>query len=531
MPFVVVLFLTMVVMAGMGVDFMRHESARSDLQNALDRGVLAATSRTQTLALAEEGMSDEEIEQAKRELIASYMKSRTFNIAVPDVDVSIPDDLDEDETAVSATADYDLSTFFLKIAGFRNMTVPAASYAEQRRVDIEVAVVLDISGSMQDQSSVLRDETNPGAGYFNKMEAMQEAVVSFVEGLLPDEQSTRQTLISVVPYSGQTSANAFMADFYNLQPPENFQNRHGYSWCFDFNSNTDYETVVISPSPSGAPYRQYQHVVESGRSADQRRYPCPARGADAANFVNRNVILPYSNDVDEITTMVRNLRSELYTSTYTGIKWAAALLDPSSRPLVSALINQSDPDVALYDGFEGWPQNYSDTGVQKYLIIFSDGRNTLQRKITNANRYYVPSDDLTSDAERFEEEMQQYEAWNFGLIDGNNSRWSSSHPPAGQATTFRRVSNYVNGSMGDSLSRSICSAAKSAASGGRLTIFSIGYELDNSDAGTTARGVLQDCSTNPATDFFDIRGGMDPSEAFDEIQSRINRLKLAQAQD
>jgi len=43
-PFIVVMFLTMVVGGGMGVDFMRHEAERAALQGALDRRALAAAS-------------------------------------------------------------------------------------------------------------------------------------------------------------------------------------------------------------------------------------------------------------------------------------------------------------------------------------------------------------------------------------------------------------------------------------------------------------------------------------------------------
>ncbi|MEM9780050.1 MAG: Tad domain-containing protein, partial [Pseudomonadota bacterium] len=47
LAFVVVMFVFMILAAGMAVDFIRHETARADLQNALDRGVLAAAAFNQ----------------------------------------------------------------------------------------------------------------------------------------------------------------------------------------------------------------------------------------------------------------------------------------------------------------------------------------------------------------------------------------------------------------------------------------------------------------------------------------------------
>ncbi|MEL6775477.1 MAG: Tad domain-containing protein, partial [Pseudomonadota bacterium] len=41
--FVLALLLFTMLFAGMAVDYIRHENARADLQNALDRGILAAT--------------------------------------------------------------------------------------------------------------------------------------------------------------------------------------------------------------------------------------------------------------------------------------------------------------------------------------------------------------------------------------------------------------------------------------------------------------------------------------------------------
>ena len=46
--FTAVTFLLMFGAAGMGVDFIRQETLRSELQGALDRGVLAAAALTQT---------------------------------------------------------------------------------------------------------------------------------------------------------------------------------------------------------------------------------------------------------------------------------------------------------------------------------------------------------------------------------------------------------------------------------------------------------------------------------------------------
>ncbi|QHQ35980.1 TadE/TadG family type IV pilus assembly protein [Algicella marina] len=526
MPMIVLLFLTMVVMTGMGVDFMRHEAARADLQNALDRGVLAATSLSQTLAQREEGKSQEQLEQEKKELILSYMKARTFDRAVPAVNVRIPDGLADYESAVEASASYDLDTFFLKIAGFGEMKIPAASYAEQRRLDIEIALVLDVSGSMLSSSNVPVDPNNPRGAKKIRMQAMQDAVTGFTTDLFED-QELGQTLVSVVPYTSNSSANAFMAEHFNLQPVKDFLFVHDYSYCFQFNTegtggnstvrnNPDFSRVEIRGSLGDVSHRQQQHFPEVTRGQGQyyfnneHRYGCP---------VAENRIMPYATNASDVVSMVNGMKAENYTATYSGVKWAAALLDTSSRGLVTDMIDHShgptDPraSVALPSEYDGWPHDYTDNTAHKYLIIMTDGRNTQQRRIINDSDYYSPTPGY-SDWRLRREQRERLERWNNAWFGDNNDGLKDSEA-------------VVNNVEGDNLTEMICDAAKESAGGGNLTIFTITYALSNDTAGNAARDVMRHCATDASTDFFDIGAGDDPKDAFDAIQTRLTLLKLS----
>ena len=62
--FTAVVFILMVVSVGMAIDFMRHEAFRAELQNALDRGSLAAASLTQKMPA--------------KETVRSYIRSTNF---------------------------------------------------------------------------------------------------------------------------------------------------------------------------------------------------------------------------------------------------------------------------------------------------------------------------------------------------------------------------------------------------------------------------------------------------------------------
>ncbi|MEO0912388.1 MAG: VWA domain-containing protein, partial [Pseudomonadota bacterium] len=478
-----------------------------------------------TLAQREEGMTDEELAAAKEELIRSYMKARTFSLAEPEIDVSIPDGLAEFETAVRASARYDMDTFFLKVAGFGQMGVPAESYAEQRRLDIEVALVLDVSGSMRGQSAVPVDPDVPSGTKMNKLEAVQSAATDFVNNLFDDQEGS-QTLVSVVPYTSNVSANAFMASHFGLQPITNFLTRHSYSYCFEFEtagdddsatvlSNPDYLTVPIDRG-AGHQHRQTQHFANvNDYYADlywggEMRYDCP---------IAANRVLPYSNNAGDLTSMINNMAVENWTSTYTGVKWGAALLDPSSQPLVQAMIDANAPtdtrsSEALDSDYSGWPNEYDDINVHKYLIIMSDGRNSRQHRVVSDADYYSPTPDAT-EAELAVEQAARMQTWN------DTEAWTGDLP---------YYSTVVNTTEGDALSEMICDALKDAAGSGNLTIFTIGYDIsDETESGRAAIAVLQYCATNADSDFFNITGGDDPATAFDEIEARLSLLKLTQA--
>ncbi len=498
MPFVVILFLTMVVMAGMGVDFMRHEAARADLQNALDRGVLAAAARTQTLAQQEEGMSDAEFREAKEELIASYMKSRTFRSEEPRLDVEIPDDLDDDETAVEASARYDMNTFFLKIAGFNQMAVPAQSYAEQRKLDLEISLVLDISGSMGDPDK---------SGERTKLAAVKEAVYGFIDQLLTSD-TVDQTLISIIPYGNQVNTTPLIADVFKLEALAGFvqkrnegdaevNNLHPYSYCFDFSTEGSGSNTTVQDNPdfnqipiqgSGTTLRQYQHLKQGSR------FVCPS-----AN----NSILAYSNDSTALKEHVAGLTSGGWTTTFNGIKWGMALLDPSSEILTSRMIK----DGSLASTFEGRPASYNENNIKKYLVVLSDGRNTNQVRVASDTDYYTPTEGATTE-ELLSEQLARLQYWN-DTSDGS--------------------SYVVNSREGDTLTNAICAEAKSEGGTGNLTIFTIGYDLQPGVSGTAeAIAVLKGCSSDEAKDFYNVLGNDNPADAFDAIAARINLLKLAQ---
>ena len=127
--FTLFILVLMLVVSGMAVDFMRFESRRSMLQGTVDRAVLAAADLDQTLDPAA--------------VVQDYFDINGFGDAL----VGTPAIVDDGSyRSVSATGVITLDTYFLRLIGMDTMNASATSTAIEGVGNIEVSLVLDVSG-------------------------------------------------------------------------------------------------------------------------------------------------------------------------------------------------------------------------------------------------------------------------------------------------------------------------------------------------------------------------------------------------
>ena len=339
--FVLVFFILLMVAGGMAVDYQRHDLARADLQNALDRGILAATNSNQLY----DPNGQLTIDEQAVEVIQDYMASRVDRSHSVDLVASVTQTTGG--RAVVATASRPLNTIFLRMVGINQLDVNVQSGAIQSAPRLEIALVLDVSGSMGWDST-----SAPGT----KLDQLQIAAKNFIDTVLSADNQA-QTLISIVPFSQQVNMPRAMADLYNID------RQHDYSSCIDFHE-MDFNTVVLPMNPA-TPYTQGQHFRENNSD-----FGCPK---------SFNAITPFSNTAQTLKDAIDALAPESWTATYFGMKWGQHLLDTSSRPLVDAMIANGD----LSAEFAGWPHAWNDTTVRKITVVMSDGQNTRLNEIND----------------------------------------------------------------------------------------------------------------------------------------------------
>ena len=169
------------LLGGLAVDVMRFENRRTLMQTALDLCVLNAASLRQTLN--ETTLFNDCVRKAG-------MTGTVTKLTVTEGYSS---------KSVSASAEEVVNTMFLGMIGMDTLKVTAVSSAMERVGNVEVSLVLDVSGSM--------------AG--TRLTNMKAAAKDFVRTLLSDDSEGR-VLITLVPYNGQVNLGDYLAQKYTV---------------------------------------------------------------------------------------------------------------------------------------------------------------------------------------------------------------------------------------------------------------------------------------------------------------------------
>jgi Putative Flp pilus-assembly TadE/G-like len=175
------------MIAGVGIDVIHSERDRVEMQNTLDRAVLAAADLRQ--------------ERDPESVVRDYFQKAGLLEHLNSVTVNV----DQFERRVSADAALDTQTQFMRMTGVDRLTSNARSTAVERVPNVEISLVLDISGSM---------------GINDRVSLMKTAAKEFTSKVLErnadtvsGETNEHLTSVSVVPFSGQTNPGSTMFEY------------------------------------------------------------------------------------------------------------------------------------------------------------------------------------------------------------------------------------------------------------------------------------------------------------------------------
>ena len=525
--FGLICFIAMLVGAGMAVDFMRYENQRTRMQNTLDRALLASAALTQPLD-AQDVVYDY--------FNKSGLKDYTLNVTV---------DQGLNFRTVSATASAQVNSLFLNIVGIDTLMATARGTAEERIQNVEVSLILDVSGSM---------------GSYSRIDNLKVAAQEFVQSMLESSDAGKVS-ISIIPYNATVNVGQRLIQEYTVS------DEHTYSNCIRF-PDSDFRSTSISTVDELERLGHFNYSSSSSTSPIDN--PWCGTGESRA-------ILPFSTSEADLDARIQSLYASGNTAADLGMKWGVALLDPGTQGVVTNLIATNDIDAEL----SGRPVAYNNGDTLKIIVLMTDGENTTQYDVKQARKdgvanvwqdtaagpgdpkysvwdedrgqYFLPHNDSWSDypiggeftttttTECYWKKKKRKWRWvcddvetNVYVGDGTAARMT--YPQLWNAFNMRYAGSYlwdydsnlennirysyesiVNGSQADDRLLDICSAAKNAG----ITVFTIGFE-----APSHGSNIMEQCASSSAH-FYDVNG-MEIAEAFSAIVATIQKLKLVQ---
>jgi len=386
-------FITMIMMTGLAVDIMRFETARIVNQATMDRAVLAAAGLDQELD--------------PRDVVIDYYTKAGMTppprelITVEEAYVGGTEDAEGNQIGgelvsrrveiVSAVESPNMFSNWVNVyaqfgqkyedyapgaapALVEKFSAVATSAALERIQNVEISLVVDISGSM---------------GSNNRMRNLKTAAYEFFETVVDEDRTEGITSVSIIPYNA-TVVVGDLLDYLNadgttvdvLNPPSHpgaitsYATEHNNSTCVRF-ADSDFESVVIDAT---TPLTRISDFKE-GRDGYSRPTPrerwCNDRTVPGNETRGRAPILVHSTSVTELSDHIRSLRTGGWTGVDNGVKWGAALLDPAMRPVVAEMI----ADGRVSARAENRPNDYAPTETIKVLVVMTDGANTIQRDL------------------------------------------------------------------------------------------------------------------------------------------------------
>ncbi len=517
--FAMFIFLVMLMIGGMAVDLMRFETNRSRLQATLDRAVLASADLEQTMD-PEEVVRDYFAKAGLLDQLSTIVVTEGFN-----------------SRSVQATASMDVNTMFMKLLGVDTLAAPAAGTAIENVSDIEIMLVLDVSGSMASN---------------NKIVNLRNAASDFVDTVLAGDAEQRIS-IGMVPFNGQVNLGPVLRQRYNVIDLNGVAN----SDCVDLPAAayaaSDLSTSLSMPqtafvdSFSGTSLTTAFTAISSNAPLAQNRW-CPQNPGNIVRLPGRN-LAPLHNNINGLNAVGA-------TSINAGVRWALELLEPGSRGMFNTLISQGQiPGI-----FSGRPYDFGAENTMKVIVVMTDGEHFPEERVNagyraglspiyrsngdgnfsihhptytgSSKKYWVPHRNSGAGEWRstpwnsgsgvtqqtwpqvWSRVRMKWVAWQlYARALGTNST-TRSNIYTTQMNTFRTYTPVAV--MNDQL-QGMCDMAKDEG----VVIFGVAFE-----APANGQEQIFNCASSP-THYYDAQG-LEIGSAFRSIANQINSLRLIQ---
>jgi Flp pilus assembly protein TadG len=322
------------MVGGMGIDYSNSLRVRQAMSSALDAALLATAKELSLGSIRERDVN---------ERVNDYFDAGMSGFTAGGVTFEkVSTQLDSDAGKIAGQANADVDVAFANLLGVNDIAVGVDGQATYNQLDVELSLVLDITGSM--------------AG--SKLKDMKGAAQEVVDLLLTDDNAGSDGLakvrISIVPYSDLVNVGTFEEQVTGYSSGESCVYERKYS-------NVRNDKAPKGRVPGVRDNDDNGQVDTTGGGCALR----PAKGKTKTHPLNfkgfmcpNETLMPLSEQRAQLKQKIDSLQAVGCTAGHIGIEWGWYTLSPNFGDIWPA---------------GSQPRPYSDKDNLKALVVMTDG--------------------------------------------------------------------------------------------------------------------------------------------------------------
>jgi len=485
-------FIPLVIVVGMAIDVTRAYVVKVHLQAALDDAGLAVASTTNSSVNLQTRLNQ-----------YFYGNFPSNQIGVPtSITMSSPAG---NSNVINLTATATLQPLFMEIAGFGTLTVGGFSQVTKEPTGLELAMVLDNTGSMY---------TTPSGATVNNITALKTDTVDVINILFGGNTSNSQLKISLVPFVTAVNVGDLAPSIIAAGSLPTAKDSGGVSHAISYSStdDTEWKGCVEEPDPpndelDSAPagsWTPYWWPTDSGTTGFHNNPWGPWSGnIDVPNNVNSNNAKTYHSPNLACGTPLTRL-----TSNQTTLLAAANAMQAWNRSGTMIHVGAAwgwrtiSPDSVFQTGGVPDALPYNTQGWIKAMIIETDGQNDF---FWNNSGNNCPNNSGTM-GNCTNPDYTAYGSLSAARLGNNTSKSIATQQTEADTTLDSRLT-------------AVCNSIKAKG----IVVYAIGF----SGSGSAVSSALQGCAGNGGQYF------LAPDQAtlqstFETIANQLNAIRLSE---
>ncbi|WP_175525484.1 pilus assembly protein [Bosea sp. OK403] len=315
-------------LAGAAVDYSRATTMRTMLNAAIDSAALMAARDAAKL-------SDAQL----RERVDGWIRASLHGDAANGFS-SATVTIDRTGRTINISAKASLTASLTQLIGQNAIQVSSSSQSSWGTNTIELALVLDNTGSMAESG---------------KIEALKTASLDLLKIMKDATSETDQIRISIVPFSTRVILDTSNKDATWLRWDQTQESCSGWGWSYSCTT-----TKINKTSWQGCVAdRDKNYDVQDGDGGGTNASAYPADFCDAYSPSTQAKVMPLTSNWDALTQRINTMTPVGATNVTIGAVWGTATLSPGA-PFTEA-------------------KPLTTPRLKKFMILLTDGDNTKNR--------------------------------------------------------------------------------------------------------------------------------------------------------